>query len=243
MADDTDDEELSDIEMLKIAREEAHQTIEYQIDTLNNIDTKAAKILRLNFILIGAVLTGVSATATNQALTEAIGGIQSLLNIHFILGVLFILLSSLLAAVTYTSTTKAVGMSGNDIKNIVQNDHTSEENLEGIVKGYSTWMGYNFRKNVRNAPLGTSINLALISGLIFLSAGVYHGIVGSLGILGNTSILLVLGLFVYNSGIVSQVKRWKDHRGFEHPVFADLSRINSKAKELKDEGVFALTED
>ena len=243
MADDTDEEELSDIEMLKITREEAQQTVEYQIETLNNIDAKAAKILRLNFILIGAVLTGVSATATNTALTEAIGGIPSLLNVHFLIGVLFILLSSLLAAVTYTSTTKAVGMSGDDVRDVLQNDYTSEENLEGIVTGYSKWMKYNFRKNVRIAPLGTSINLALISGLIFLSTGVYRGVVGPLGILGNISIFVVLGLFAYNSGIVPQVKRWKDNREFDHPIFGDLSRINSKAKELQKDGIFALTED
>lgn len=64
MADDSDDEDgsLPSKYILELAHEEAQRTVDDQIQTLNDIDTKAARILRLDVVLISIVLTGVSIT-------------------------------------------------------------------------------------------------------------------------------------------------------------------------------------
>jgi len=214
-SDDSENEGLSEVELLKIAREEAHRTVDNQINTLDGIDEKAAKILRVNLVLIGVVLTGVSVTATNQGLGEAVGSLQALLNWYFVAGVAAIIASTSLAAFTYTATTKRAGMSGRDIDNLLSNEYTPKQNLEGIVESYSTWMEYNFKTNTKTAPLGTGILVLLIYGLVLLSVGVYHGVIGQIGIAGNILIVAVLGLFTAFSDIISQLKRYWKYKDFD----------------------------
>lgn len=67
MSDDSSDGGDSEFDILTIAREEAHRTVDHQLSTLNDIDTKAAKILRLNLLLLSIVLTGLSVVGTRSS--------------------------------------------------------------------------------------------------------------------------------------------------------------------------------
>ncbi len=209
------DSTISDAELLSIAREEAHRTIDHQIDTLDDIDDKAARILRLNLLLIGILLTGFSIAATDNGFGDAIGDLRSVINWYLLCGLLAILASTALAAFTYTTSSKRGGMSGRDIANLLTNDHTPEQNLRGILEGYSIWMQYNYKMNTKNAPLGTGILILLFYGLVLVSVGVYHGIVDETGTITALTVLSILAVFTWKSGVYNQLKRYWRYRKFD----------------------------
>lgn len=216
MSDDgeIDQNELTESQLLDIAREEAHRTIDNQIETLDDIDNKAAKIMRLNLILLGVLLTGISVVASNNPSNEFILSTASVLNIYSISGLVCILISTVLAAFTYTATSQRAGMSGRDIANMTSNHYTPIENYRGLVESYSRWMQYNFKVNTRSAPLGTGMLLFLIYGIILFSAGFYHTLVQTMGIGGVVTIFILLTAITWKSGIKGQMERYwkyKDH--------------------------------
>jgi hypothetical protein len=216
MADDSDNspEEITEIELLEITREEAHRTIDSQIDNLDDIDTKAAKILRVNLVFIGILLTGVSIIASNNGSNSIVTGASDVLNVYVILGGVCILISTILAAFTYTATSLRSGMSGRDIENLLENDYSPEENYRGIVESYSVWLQYNFKVNTCNAPLGTSILLFLIYSIILISTAVFNAFVHEMGISGNILLFLLFILITWRSGFKGQIERYWQYRDF-----------------------------
>lgn len=220
MSDDSDEnkvgsDKIDDIQLLRIAREEAHRTVDHQVATLNDIDTKAAKILRPNLILLGIVLTGVSlvsnGTPTLSAETSAtVGNLE-----NFFIGVGFssLLVSTAIAALTYTASSVRKGMSGRDLRQLLRNDYQNEQNLAGIVDSYADWMQYNFRVNTRNAPLGTLTLLFLVYAIVFLSTGVYHTFVAPVTAVPTTALTVLLALFSWRTGIIRQIRRYWRYRG------------------------------
>lgn len=216
MADDggDDQEEITEVELLQITREEAHRTLDRQIDNLDDIDNKAAKILRVNLILIGILLTGVSIIASSDGSTPLATNTAEMLNLYSLFGVVCILISTTLAAFTYTATSLRGGMSGRDIEKMLANDYSPKENYRGMMESYSVWLQYNFKVNTRNAPLGTSILLFLIYGIILLSIAVFHAFVHEMGVVGALSVILLFFVITWRSGIKGQLERYWKYRNF-----------------------------
>lgn len=214
---DAENPSFSEVELLKIAREEAHRTIDHQVDTLNDIDEKAARILRLNLLLLSIILAGLSIAAgefaTNGNLTD--GAVTDLWNSYTTLGLISLLASTAMAALTYTASSMRAGMSGRDIEALVDNDATAEQNLQGIVESYSRWMQYNFKINSKNAPLGTLTLLLLIYSIVLLSMGIYHGIINEIHALHLIVIIAILCLITWRTGIIGQLRRYKKYRTFD----------------------------
>lgn len=206
---DDDGASLSDVELLEISREEAQRTIDRQIETLDDIDDKAVKILRLNLVLIGILLTGISIASSEYG--DGFGTLQTVFNWYISAGLLSIIASTALAAFTYTASSKRGGMSSRDIKELVENDLPPETNLEGIVESYADWIQYNYEVNTKNAPLGTGILLLLLYGLILVAVGVYHGFVEETGYGTIVAVIGILLLCTWRSGIVSQTRRYFRH--------------------------------
>jgi hypothetical protein len=213
---DTDRSE-SEIDLLEIAREEAHRTVDYQVETLNDIDTKAAKVLRLNLLLLGIVLTGLSLVANNADSGGAIDSsvFRRLGNVYVELGLLCLLVSTALAALTYTASSMREGMSGRDINDLLTNEYSDRENLYGIVDSYSRWMQYNFKINTRNAPLGTSTLLFLVYGIVALSLGVFEAAFASVTVVHVLVALISVGVFTWRTGIVGQIQRYRKYKDLD----------------------------
>lgn len=209
--DDSEDE-INETELLHIAREEAQRTLDKQIENINDIDTKAAKILRLNLVLIGILLSGVSIIATTNGSNEPIGSASELLNLYTLIGTGSLLISTILAAFTYTAASQRGGMSGRDIQKMINNDYSPQQNYRGIVESYSNWLQYNFRINTRSVPLATGMLLFLIYGILLISAGSLHALVVDLGYGGFVILILLFILITRRSGIKGQISRYWRYR-------------------------------
>lgn len=199
--------------ILEIAREEAHRTIDKQFETLDDIDNKAAKILRLNLLLLSIILTGFSVIAADNGTDSMMTG-PGIPNQYLILGILSIIASTSVAAFTYTASNKKGGMSGRDIADLLDSDYSAETDLKDIVEGYSFWMQMNFRTNTVNAPLVTGVLLLLIYGIILVAVGVYHAFVHPAGITMTIAVMVVISLITWRSGIANQIQRYLRYRNF-----------------------------
>lgn len=205
--DEIDGQEIVETELLRIVREEAHRTTDEQVSTLADIDNKAVRILRSNLLILSILLTGFSVIAS-----ESSRNLDGLVNPFFTVGVVFLLASTVLAAFTYTVSNKRSGMSGRDIKRLLDNDYSPEQNLRGILESYARWIQYNFRMNTKNALLGTSVLLLLIYAIILLTIGVYHAFVTEVGIRGAFATVVVLSVLTWQSGITDQLGRYRRYR-------------------------------
>ena len=197
------DEEAGDAESaLAITREEARDTLERQLDTLDDIDTKAAKILRLNVVVVGALLTVVSITV------DADVGLSPLYNQYTLAGAVSLLCSTVFAAMTYTVSDVSAGLSDSDVRNAVEGDYARDELLEGLALAYADWIDANYRENVGNTPLITATILLLVYALTGFFLGVAEAFAGPVPISVVATLLVLLATVTWVTKIHAQIRRW-----------------------------------
>ena len=203
------------VDLLQLTREEGQRTIDRQIETFNDIDDKAARLLRMNLLLLSIALTGFSVVAANGD-AGAIGGVSDLANAFVFGGFLAILTSTILAALIYTGSQYRSGMSGRDLeKRLLDDEAEPIDALYTTAEGYAEWTQHNFEVNTRLAPLSTAMLLALIYGLVLLTAGVAHAFLRVMGPVGIGLLGVVLVLLTWRSGIHSQLNRYWRYRSIE----------------------------
>lgn len=207
MEEDEEWAERRNVDFLKVAREEAHRTLDKQVQTLDDLDSKAAKILRINLVLLGVILTGLS-IASEVSPESGLSSIVDLVNTFTMIGLGLLYLSTVTAGLTYTASSLKSGLSGPNLRDMLWNEYTDKENLEGLIESYSEWIHYNYRVNAKNAPLGTLTVLFLIYALTSLALGVFEAINGDVPpvVLGISVVVLILVTFL--SGIVRQLQRY-----------------------------------
>lgn len=182
--------------------EEARETINNQLDTLDDIDAKAMSILRLNVLLVGVILTAVSVAVEIDAVV-----LGELNNGYVAIGVGSLVLSTALAAITYTSSDSEVGIDGESIRAAVDASLDEEEFEAATAQSYAAWIEFNDRTNVMNAPVITLTMLLVVIGLVHLAIGVYAAVGGA-----NTNLVVVvswvlMGPIVYASNVFRQLSR------------------------------------
>lgn len=197
-----------DVDIVKISREEAHRVIDNQVQTLNDIDDKAARLLRINLVLLGIILTGISLAVDTGTGSDSLQVVSDLYNTYTIGGVVMLLLSTGVAAVTYTSSSLQAGVSANDLRMFLDNDFDDRTNLEGLVEGYAEWIEYNYEVNAKNAPLGTLTLLLLIFAMTSLALGVYRAIAGGPDIAMLAVLALLSVVVIYFTGFIGQIRRY-----------------------------------
>ena len=126
MPDEDTEAGIDRAELLEITREEAHRTIDKQIETLEDIDEKASQILRLNLLLLSIVLTGFSIIAADNGVASVTNE-SAIVNPYLVIGILSIILSTTVAAFTYTASNKKSGMSGRDIASVLEGEYSPEQ--------------------------------------------------------------------------------------------------------------------
>lgn len=197
-----------EIDLLELLREEAHRTVDHQVETLDDIDSKVARILRINLLILGIILTGVSITGTSAAVEGDLVRITELVNAYTIGGLFFLLLSTGMAGITYTSSSLKAGVSREDLQTLLDNDLAGRKNLEGLVESYSQWIQYNYRTNAKNAPLGTFTVLLLVYSVTSLALGVKEAADGGVETwLAVLTVALLLAI-TYFAGFIAQVSRY-----------------------------------
>ncbi|WP_232745108.1 hypothetical protein [Halorubrum aethiopicum] len=169
------------------AREELRTTFTYQVERLREIDTKAIEILKANLVLIGIVVTGGSIVVQTEF---DLGGF---LNPFTLAGGVLLLVSTGLAAVTYTASDLRGGLSIADVDAVIAAEHRrtrSEESGgdgvrdrppgfdERLLRSYAEWIDYNARVTAVNDLLATVTVLLVFLAFVYVVAGVAVGAAG-----------------------------------------------------------------
>lgn len=188
-----------DLGALQRLTEEGRHTLESQLNSLNDIDSKAISILRVNVLLMGLLFTAASFVADSRF------NLSALDNFAFSVGVVSLLLSSALAALTYTASDSEVGIEGQKINEVIQSNLTEKEFELAAAQSHVRWIWFNNRTNVINAPLITLTNILLVIALAHLGLGAYIAIDGT-HTAGVTVVMWVfLLIFIAASNIIKQV--------------------------------------
>lgn len=199
-----------------VALEEGRRTIDKQNEILNNIDDKAARILRINLVIVGLLLTGLSvATGTGSETGPVEQLLPSAVNIYTELGLFMLLLSTGVAALTYTASALRIGVTGGSLRRIVfEGDTSDRKRLRGLTRSYSKWIEQNYRTNAYNAPLATLTLIFLVYAVVLLTLGGIETI-RAVRWYENAVALLFIAIYTALTGITGQVKRYLRLRG-EH---------------------------
>lgn len=163
-----------DAETARQLRMEAERTVDKQVDLLDDIDSKAIRLLRVNVVLVGLILTVLSFLSRAEYVD-----VGAILNVYTGVGLLSLVLSSGFAAVTYTTSDLAVGVNPGDVALLLELDPTTAEFEEVVTKSYARWIRFNERTTVRNTPLITSTVVLMIAAIAYLSLGVYVALIGA----------------------------------------------------------------
>ncbi|SEO82219.1 hypothetical protein SAMN04487948_105332 [Halogranum amylolyticum] len=193
-----------DIEALRAAREEARETLDGQLSTLDDIDAKALSVFRLNVALVGVLLSALSVAATDDLTTTA-----AFVNPAVGTSVALFVLSAATAGLTYTTAGRQVGAGPAGLEDAP--NRSERAFLVWLVDGYADWIRYNERANVRKALLATLAVLGTVAGVLAFGVGVLAAVTGELLLPGLAAVvvLAVLGAF---ANVPGQLRRLASER-------------------------------
>lgn len=206
--------ELEDIEFagdpaqLTELRKEARETVDAQRETLTDIDTKASKILRLNIVLIGILISVLSiAIQIGPDSESGLENVEPFVNVFTVVGIGALVLSTAFAAMTYTASELDVGVSSENLTGLLRADFQREEVEELLIKNYIVRINFNRSTNLRNIPLIQLTIVLIVSSIVSFALGLYHGVAGSVPIQLWLPSVVLLGTVVWVSGLPTQARR------------------------------------
>lgn len=188
-------------EVLRTLQDEARRTVDQQVMTLNDIDSKASRILRINVVLGGLLVTGLSYVSQTDGIE-----VSAFENLHFGVGISGVLLSSALAGLTYSASEVDGGVGADNLASTLNSGVDANLFSEFLLKNYAMRINFNRSTNVRNAPLITTTILCLVTGLGFLAFGTYRAFYGSIPALWTGLFLLMLCGYAWMAGLPGQTK-------------------------------------
>jgi hypothetical protein len=174
-------------------RREAREPIDQQIAWVNGIDDKAMRTLRFNVLILGGVVSGVSVLLDRGI----IDGVEEVTDPFLLTGVLALVGSPSLAALTYTASSMKVGMSSNDLESVRTGDLSDEEYTHKLMTSYRRWIQENRRTIALNSDLVTLTILLLVYGTVFTVLGILSLLPTAVGdslLLGSTVSLALMTL-------------------------------------------------
>ena len=175
-----------DISKHKVACQEARSTVDQQIEKIHKEDQKAVGIFRVNLLVIGILSSAISLSIRTDVLATS-----SFINAHTAIGALALILSSVVAAMAYTSSKFEMGVDPSQVDLASDGDKTREDIYETLSKQYSNWIARNQSVHQFNAYAITWSMILAIAGVVFFAGGV---VVGALDIRGSTISYLLLAL-------------------------------------------------
>lgn len=195
-------------EQLPELREEARETVTAQRETLNDIDTKASRILRLNIALIGILVSVLSIAGQIAPGSESgLASVAPFVNVYTEVGIGSLVLSTAFAAMTYTASELDVGVSSENLTDLLRADFSRDEAEELLVKNYIMRINFNRSTNVRNIPLIQLTIILVVVAIVLLVLGTYQALVGGVFPWLLTGAVLLIGGVVVVSGLITQTVR------------------------------------
>jgi protein-S-isoprenylcysteine O-methyltransferase Ste14 len=171
----------ADLDTRELTREELRTTFEYQVQRLREIDGKAIEILKANLLLIGLVVTG------GSILVQTDFGIGPFLNPLTVFGSVLLLVSTGLAAVTYTASNLRGGLDAAAVETALERGRgadtgggNGDEPFEDrLLRSYAQWIEYNARVTAVNDILVTITVLLVFVSFVYVAVGIPAGAAGS----------------------------------------------------------------
>ncbi|WP_396610496.1 hypothetical protein ACH9L7_09585 [Haloferax sp. S1W] len=174
-------------------REESRETIRQQVEWVNGIDSKAMKTLRFNVIILGAAVPALSFLLNQEIITDP----ADITHSFVAAGISFFVLSSALAAVTYTSSSIEVGLGANSVRAVHQEDYATHEFHDTLMNSYSKWIEANRETIQLNSNLISLTILLMVYGIVFSVLGLIEILIDpvrSMTLAGACVLLLVTTL-------------------------------------------------
>jgi len=153
------------LQALESSCEEAQKSLEGQMQIISDIDTKAIRIFRANIFLIGVLVSTLSVASKLDV------GIEGLINVHTTVGFLFLLGSTISAALTYAGTSLQVGIGHDALQSKIDQGHSEVEHFRKLAKGYVNWLHYNDMVIGINAFFSTATIALAINAISTFSLG------------------------------------------------------------------------
>ena len=160
----------SEPEVYVDTKEEARTTLNHQIQAIKDTATFSFDMLRLNIVLLGALLSAVP-VAGQLGIT-----LTGFINIYTIFGISFLFISVLAAAIAHTITSMSVGIDPDGIKTLLDEQYDKNDFDKILSKSYSNWISFNDRISLKQ-NLAFVFSMALfIDSLLFMCAGFVAGV-------------------------------------------------------------------
>lgn len=147
-----------------IAREEARQVIEIQLQTLRDTDQKAQFTARIVAIVLGLVVSGVSFADDPSLLAGP----------FMVAGVASFVGSLSVAVMTYSVDRASYGIGPGYIDTTLSELETAEELEDDLLSRYADWMDDNSAELSTNAGYLLLSQLLFIAGILLFGHGVYR---------------------------------------------------------------------
>jgi len=196
-----------DPERLADLREEARTTVDRQTRILRDIDTKASKILRINILLLGILVSGISIAAQTGPEGSLASNVGPFVTIYSKLGIASLVLSTAFAGMTYTASELDVGLSRENFRAVLASELPDDDIEELLLKNYVVRINFNRSTNVRNIPLIQLTICFALAAVVLLMLGVYAAIVGPVPSWLLLAAGALLGLVVVVAGLPRQLPR------------------------------------
>jgi len=213
--DDSKPENLPSKDALSVVLERTERTLDYQLDTLADIDDKAVKIYRANILFLSIVI-GLASIAVRGN-----GNIQSLINLNSAAGIILILLSLAAGAITYRASDMQGGIDPREIDRTFYEKQNERTSISMIVNKNKKYIEKNDTVLKKNGEYITYTTILTINALAYISMGIFvSGTVSE-----NTPFVFALlsGLISIPIVVVySNVLVFSDYPGSRHLIFSGL---------------------
>ena len=156
---------------LRVACNEARRTLDQQIEKIHKEDQKAVGIFRLNLLVLGILSSGVSLSIRTDTISAS-----NFVNAHVAIGASSLILSTVLAAMTYTSSSFSMGIKPGPVTQAANDGYESGEFLNTLSSEYSNWLEYNQKVHKFNANSIVWAMIFAVAGLVFFIGGIAIGV-------------------------------------------------------------------
>jgi hypothetical protein len=163
---DQDEKELSDVEALRIAREESRAVLNHRVEDINAMDDAALRIGRVAVVVLGIILSGAGLIGTSR-ITSMPAGVLVL----FGSGVLILLITLLVSILTYTDSELDVGIDSTWREEVREEGYNEKEWLVTLLEGYDEWIGVLQQEQSANRFQLLMTQLLLVTALLVLLHG------------------------------------------------------------------------
>lgn len=165
--DGRDDRERTDLQALRVTREESRAVLDHQIALLNEIDERAVRTVRLAGVTLGIVVSVLGLVGPTSL--PGAGVVSTLL---VTLGVGSLLVCVLVGVGTYSTSGANFGIDESFRRDVVSGSYAEDEWLRSLLAAYDDWSSEMEENIQRNGAYLLVSQLLLLLGIVSLATAI-----------------------------------------------------------------------